>query len=78
MDIYINNKYTNLYPGSKFTIKNSNNVYILLGYNSDRNIVYFDDNNINYINNLSVGNIDIINNVVYIQKSNYPERNFKY
>ena len=75
-EIQIN--YDNLYPGSKFTIKNSEDVYTLIGYTSNRNIVYFDDKNTNYINNLLVSNKDIIDNVVFIQRSNYSEKTFKH
>jgi hypothetical protein len=70
--------YNNLYPGSKFTIKNSNEIYTLIGYTSSRNIVYFNDKNTNYINNLIVSDNDVIDDVVFIQKSNYHERVFKY
>jgi hypothetical protein len=76
--IQIQPDYNNLYPGSKFTIKNSNNIYTLVGYTSNRNIVYFDDKNTNYVNNLLVSNNDVIDDVVFIQKSNYQERVFKY
>jgi hypothetical protein len=76
MQIQIN--YDNLYPGSKFTIKNSNDIYTLVGYTSNRNIVYFDDKNTNYVNNLLVSNNDIIDDIVFIQKSNYQERVFKH
>jgi hypothetical protein len=70
--------YDNLYPGTKFTIENSKNVYTLLGYTSNRNIVYFDDNNTNYINNLIVTSKDVIDKVVFFQKSNYSEKTFKH
>ncbi len=76
MQIQIN--YDNLYPGSKFTIKNSNDIYTLVGYTSNRNIVYFDDKNTNFVNNLLVSNNDVIDNIVFIQKSNYQERVFKH
>ncbi len=75
-DIQIN--YDNLFPGSKFTIKNSQDIYTLVGYTSNRNIVYFDDKNTNYVNNLIVSDNSVINNVVFIQKSNYQERVFKH
>ncbi len=74
-EIQIN--YDNLYPGSKFTIKNSQDVYTLIGYTSNRNIVYFDDKNTNYINNILISD-NIIDKVVFIQKSNYQERVFKH
>ncbi len=70
--------YNNLYPGSKFTIKNSNDIYTLVGYTSNRNIVYFNDKNTNYVNNLIVSENNIIANIVFIQKSNYQERVFKH
>ncbi len=70
--------YDNLYPGSKFTIKNSNDIYTLVGYTSNRNIVYFDDKNTNFVNNLLVSNNDVIDDIVFIQKSNYQERVFKH
>jgi len=73
-DTYI--KYDNLYPGSKFTIGNSEQVYTLLGYTSDRNIVYFDENNTNFSNNLIVSSKDIISKIVFVQKSNYSEKKF--
>lgn len=75
-EIQIN--YDNLYPGSKFTIKNSQNVYTLIGYTSNRNIVYFDDTNTNYINNLLVSNKNVIDDIVFIQRSNYSEKKFKH
>jgi hypothetical protein len=74
-EIQIN--YDNLYPGSKFTIKNSQDIYTLIGYTSNRNIVYFDDKNTNYINNILISD-NIIDKVVFIQKSNYQERVFKH
>ncbi len=75
-DIQIN--YDNLFPGSKFTIKNSQDIYTLVGYTSNRNIVYFDDKNTNYVNNLIVSDNSVIDNIVFIQKSNYQERVFKH
>jgi hypothetical protein len=70
--------YDNLYPGSKFTIENSENVYILVGYTSARNIVYFNENNTNFSNNLLVSNKNVIDKVVFFQQSTFPEKIFKF
>jgi hypothetical protein len=67
----------NLFPGTKFTIKDSEDVFTLIGYTSDRNIVYFNDNNDDnnhYINNIQVSNKNIINKIIFIQKSQYQKK----
>jgi hypothetical protein len=70
--------YDNLYPGTKFTIEKSQDVYTLLGYTSNRSIVYFNENTQNFSNNLIVSSKDVINDIVFFQKSNYSEKTFKH
>ena len=70
--------YDNLYPGTKFTIEKSQDVYTLLGYTSNRSIVYFNENTQNFSNNLLVSSKDVINDIVFFQKSNYSEKTFKH
>lgn len=70
--------YDNLYPGSKFTIKNSQDVYTLIGYTSNRSIVYFDDKNTNYINNILVSDKNVIDKVVFFQQPTFSEKIFKH
>jgi hypothetical protein len=76
--VQIQTNYDNLYPGSKFTIKDSQTVYTLIGYTSNRNIVYFDDKHTNYINNIMVADINNIDKVLFIQTPSYPEKIFKH
>jgi hypothetical protein len=78
MTTQIQINYDDLYPGSKFTMENSNNVYTLLGYTSNRSIVYFNENIQNFSNNLLVSSKDVIDNVVFLQTSNYQEKIFKH
>jgi hypothetical protein len=70
--------YDNLYPGTKFTIEKSQDVYTLLGYTSNRSIVYFNENIPNFTNNLIVSSKDIIDKIVFVQQSNYTEKKFKH
>lgn len=58
----------NLHPGSKFTIKNCDKIYVLLGYTSNRNIVYFEESDKTWINNLQVNSNSVIDNIVYYNK----------
>ncbi len=69
--------YDNLFPGTKFTINGSENIYILIGYTSNRNIVYFNDVNNNYVNNLIISDQNLINKIVFEQKSYLSEKIFK-
>jgi hypothetical protein len=61
----LNNDSNELKPGSTFTIKNSNKIYVLIGYTAERNIVYFEESDNTWINNIQVNSNTVVDNVVY-------------
>ncbi len=57
--------FSNLSPGTKFTVKDSDVVYTLVGYTQEQNIVYFDDSKLDCIDkNMIVSPNSIINTIV--------------
>ena len=69
--------FDNLNPGTQFTIDNSNTIYVLLGYNCDNKIVYFEKNK-NAYNNTYLSESNIIKNILYSPVLSYTSKKIKY
>lgn len=67
----------NLNPGTQFTIDDSNTIYVLLGYNHDNKILYFEKNK-NAYNNTYLSKSDIIKNILYSPDLSFTSKKLKY
>ena len=68
----------NLFPGTKFLVKNSESVYILVGYTENQNIVYVDESLNSYHNNLIVSDSNIINTITFTPNLSSNIKTFKF
>jgi hypothetical protein len=69
--------FDNLNPGTQFTIDDSNTIYVLLGYNSDNKILYFEKNK-NAYNNTYLSDNNIIKNILYYPDLSFISKKLKY
>ena len=68
----------NLFPGTKFLLKNSDTVYVLVGYTKDRHIVYVNESLNSYNDNLIVSDSSIINTITFIPDLSSNIKTFKF
>jgi hypothetical protein len=71
--------FSNLSPGTKFTIFDSDVLYTLVGYTKENNIVYFDGSKLDCIDkNMIVSPNSVINTVVSTDTHINLTKTFRY
>jgi len=64
-------------PGTRFTIKYSDIIYVLIGYTTNNDLVYYQDG-IDVKNNLNISSPEVISSIISYPTFDQKTKNFKY